>query len=65
MQIIITCECGNKAVIPATAKKYTQFRDFLEREGFYLCSPEIKNGVLKEFKIECGACKRYIVLGID
>ena len=65
MQIIIKCDCGNEVVIPTTAKKYTQFRDFLENKRFRFGPSEIKNGVLKEFKIECDVCKRYITLGVD
>lgn len=65
MQIVIKCDCGNKVIIPAPAGKYTQFRDYLETKQFYFGKIEIKNGELKEFKLECDKCKRQIALGVD
>lgn len=65
MEIIIKCDCGNEITIPAPAGKYTQFRDYLETQRFYLDKAEIKNGKLKEFTIECDKCRRYITLGVD
>lgn len=57
--------CGNKVMIPAPIGKYTQFRDYLEGKQFRFGSTDIKNGVLKAFKIECSACNRQITLGVD
>ena len=51
MQIIIKCDCGNEITIPAPAGKYTQLRDYLETKQFHFGKAEIKNGELKEFKI--------------
>lgn len=65
MDIIIKCECGNELTIPAPSGKYTQFRDYLETKHFHFGRTEIKNGTLKEFKIDCEACKRQITLGVD
>ena len=65
MIITIKCDCGNEVVIPASAGKYTQFRDYLETKQFHFGATEIKNGVLKEFKIECDVCKKQIILGVD
>ena len=65
MEIIIKCDCGNEITIPAPAGKYTQFRDYLETQKFYLGKAEIKNGKLKEFTIECDKCRRNITLGVD
>ena len=48
-----------------TAGKYTQFRDYLETKQFHFGKTEIKNGELKEFKLECDKCKRQITLGVD
>ena len=65
MQIIIKCDCGNDAVVPVQEGKYAQLRDHLNAKQFRLTSFEIKNGTLREFKIECDKCKRYITLGVD
>ena len=65
MQIIIKCDCGNEITIPAPSGKYTQFRDYLETKQFHFGKAEIKNGELKEFKLECDKCKRQIILGVD
>ena len=65
MQIIIKCDCGNEITIPAPAGKYTQFRDYLGTKQFHFGNTEIKNGELKEFKIECDKCKCQITLGVD
>lgn len=65
MQISIKCDCGNEITIPASAGKYTQFRDWLETKQFHFGKAEIENGELKEFKLECDKCKRQIILGVD
>lgn len=65
MEIIIKCDCDNEITIPAPAGKYTQFKDYLKTRQFHFGTTEIKNGALKEFKIECNMCKRQITLGID
>ena len=65
MEIIIKCDCGNEITIPAPSGKYTQFRDYLETKQFHFGKTEIKNGELKEFKLECDKCKRQITLGVD
>lgn len=65
MQIIIKCDCGNEITLTAPAGKYTQFRDWLETKQFHFGKAEIKNGELKEFKLECDKCKRQITLGVD
>ena len=65
MKIIIKCDCGNEITITAPAGKYTQLRDCLESKQFYFGKAEIKNGELKEFKIECDRCKKQITLGVD
>lgn len=65
MNIIIKCDCGNEITIPAPSGKYTQFRDYLETKLFHFGKTEIKNGELKEFKLECDKCKRQITLGVD
>lgn len=65
MEIAINCDCGNEVIISAPIGKYTQFKDYLESKQFRFGSTEIKNGVLKKFKIECDACRRQITLGVD
>ena len=65
MKITINCDCGNEVIVPTPIGKYTQFRDYLESKQFRFGSTEIKNGVLKEFKIECDVCHRQITLGVD
>lgn len=65
MIIMIKCDCGNEVIIPAHAGKYTQFRDNLAAKKFRFGSTEIKNEVLKEFKIECDVCRKQITLGVD
>lgn len=65
MNVKIKCDCGNEITIPAPAGKYTQFRDYLETKQFHFGTAEIKNGILKEFKIECDKCKKQITLGVD
>ena len=65
MQIIIKCDCGNEAIIPAPLGKRTQFRDYLETQQFRFVATEIKSSVLKTFEIECNKCKKYIILGVD
>lgn len=65
MNIIIKCDCGNEIIIPAPAGKYTQFRDWLKTKQFHFGKAEIKNGELKEFKLECDKCKTQITLGVD
>ena len=65
MNIAIKCGCGNEVIIPAPSGKYTQFRDYLEAKQFHFGTTKIKNGALKEFKIECDMCKRQITLGVD
>lgn len=65
MKITIKCDCGNEVIIPAPAGKYTQFRDYLTTKQFRFGATEIKNGALKEFKIECDVCKKQITLGVD
>lgn len=65
MEIIIKCDCSNEITIPARAYKYTKFKDYLKTRQFHFGTIEIKNGALKEFKIESDMCKRQITLGID
>lgn len=65
MQIIIKCGCGNELIIPAPTGKYTQFRDYLSKQGFYFGNVEIKENELKEFMIQCNVCKNWIKLGVD
>lgn len=65
MEITIKCDCGNEVIISAPAGKCTQFRDYLETKQFLFGKTEIKNGELKEFKLECDKCKRQITLGVD
>ena len=38
---------------------------YLETKQFHFGKTEIKNGELKEFKLECDKCKRQITLGVD
>lgn len=56
MNICIEYECGNKAVLKATEKKYIQLRDCLENQQFYYDGEEIKAGKLKELRIRCDKC---------
>ena len=65
MKVMIKCDCGNEITITAPAGKYTQFRDYLETKQFHFGKTETKNRELKEFKVECGKCKKQIMLGVD
>lgn len=67
MKITIECECGNKHVLQAPAKRFLQFRDNLETGEFrYTASDtEIKDGKLQEFMIHCDKCKNWMALGMD
>lgn len=65
MNICIECECGNKAVLKASEKKYIQLRDCLENQQFYYDGEEIKAGKLKELRIRCDKCRNWITLGFD
>ena len=65
MNIIIECDCGNKVMVPAPLRKYTQLRDWLETQNFSYDGEEVLNGKLQEFRIRCNHCKSWITLGVN
>lgn len=65
MNIVIKCDCGNKVELKAPSKKYTQLRDYLEKDEFRYDGAEFEGDKLKEFRIQCCKCKNWITLGVD
>lgn len=65
MKITIDCDCGNNVVLSALSNKYIQLRDRLENQHFQYDGDEISAGKLKEFRIKCNKCKKWITLGVD
>ena len=65
MKISIKCDCGNEVKTLAPLGKYTQFRDYLSSQKFYIGNVKIEDSNLKEFTIQCNVCKSWIVLGVD
>lgn len=65
MTLTIECECGNKIILSAPAKRYLQLRDNLETKQFRYDNAEIKNGKVEEFRICCDKCNNWITLGVN